>query len=78
MGIVMFVQQTMMTPAAGGGAQAEQMQKMMKFMPIMFTAFMLFLPSGVVLYYFVSLLIGLAQQFYIRRSFAKKREAETA
>lgn len=78
MGIVMFVQQSMMTPAAGGGAQAEQMQKMMKFMPIMFTAFMLFLPSGVVLYYFVSLLIGLAQQFYIRRSFAQKREAEAA
>ncbi len=78
MGGVMFVQQTLMTPAAGGGAQAEQMQKMMKFMPIMFTAFMLFLPSGVVLYYFVSLLIGLAQQFYIRRSFAQKREAKTA
>lgn len=78
MGIVMFVQQQLMTPAAGGGAQAEQMQKMMKFMPIMFTAFMLFLPSGVVLYYFVSLLIGLAQQFYIRRSFAQKREAKTA
>lgn len=79
MGIVMYIQQSMMTPAAGGGGQAEQMQKMMKFMPIMFTAFMLFLPSGVVLYYSVSLLIGLAQQFYIRRSFAQKREeAKTA
>ncbi len=69
MGIVMFVQQSMMTVETPN----PQMATMMKVMPIMFTVFMLFLPSGVVLYYFVSLIIGLVQQFWIRRSYAAKK-----
>lgn len=62
MGVVMFVQQGMMT-SAGGNMQAKIMTKVM---PFMFTGFMLFLPSGLVLYYSVNLIIGLGQQFYIR------------
>mgnify|MGYP006189049767 CR=1 FL=1 len=73
MGAVMFGQQSMMTVETPN----PQMATMMKFMPIMFAGFMLFLPSGVVLYYFVSLIIGLIQQIWIKRSFAAKR-AQTA
>lgn len=62
MGVVMFIQQGMMS-TAGSNMQAKVMTKVM---PFMFTAFMLFLPSGLVLYYSVNLIIGLGQQFYIR------------
>lgn len=74
MGVVMFAQQSMMTVDAPN----PQMQQVMKFMPIMFAAFMLFLPSGVVLYYFASMLIGIVQQYMIKKQFAKKREAPSA
>ena len=60
MGIVMFLQSRMM-PTAEGPNMA-QMKIMMKVMPIMMSVFMIFLPSGAVLYYFVSSLIGIVQQ----------------
>jgi YidC/Oxa1 family membrane protein insertase len=64
MGAVMYVQQGMMGSAAG--TTNMQAKVMTKVMPVMFTAFMLFLPSGLVLYYSINLMIGLGQQFYIR------------
>src|SRR5690606_41803840 len=72
MGIVMFAQQSLMTVEAPN----PQMKTVMKIMPIGFTAFMLFLPSGVVLYYSASMLIGILQQVMIKRQFAKQREAK--
>ena len=71
MGAVMFVQQSFMTVETPN----PQMKTVMKIMPLTFTAFMLFLPSGVVLYYFVSLLIGLGQQWWIKKQFADKKAA---
>lgn len=77
-GVTMFLQQQMMpTPAAPDGANANMMKIMMKIMPITMTVFMLFLPSGLTLYYFLSLLIGVIQQYLIKRSFANKRAAKT-
>lgn len=80
MGIMMFVQQHFMTPptSASTSPQQQQMQQMMKFMPIMFTAFMFFLPSGLVLYYSLNLVLGILQQWLIRRKFARRREAAAA
>jgi YidC/Oxa1 family membrane protein insertase len=75
MGIMMLIQQHFMTPASSGKGPNQQAQAMMKFMPIMFTAFMLFLPSGLVLYYSLNLVLGIMQQWLIRRKFAKRREA---
>jgi YidC/Oxa1 family membrane protein insertase len=75
MGAVMFVQQKFMTPTTDASGPNAQMQTVMKIMPIMFTVFMLFLPSGVVLYYSVSLVLGLVQQFWIKRSFRAKSAA---
>ena len=67
MGLVMVVQQRFMMTATPN----PQTKIMMQLMPIMFTAFMLFLPSGLVLYYFLNLLLGVLQQWLIRRKYAK-------
>jgi YidC/Oxa1 family membrane protein insertase len=58
----MFVQQKM-TPVAGDPRQA----KMMLFMPVVFTFMFLNLPSGLVLYWTVSNLLQIAQQYYLDR-----------
>lgn len=71
MGAIMVVQQRM-TPMDAGN---KQMATMMKIMPIVFTAFMLFLPSGLVLYYFVNLVLGVGQQYLIKRRFANAAPA---
>ena len=74
MGITMFAQQRMSTVDSSN----KQAAMMMKVMPVMFTAFMAFLPSGLVLYYFFSLLIGVGQQYFVKRKFRKDGDAEEA
>jgi YidC/Oxa1 family membrane protein insertase len=59
MGVTMAWQQWL-TPAAMDPAQ----QKVMMVMPIMFTGMMLLSPSGVVLYWFVSQLWAIGQQYF--------------
>ncbi|MFH1732536.1 MAG: membrane protein insertase YidC [Planctomycetota bacterium] len=62
---VMVVQQKL-TPKSQD-PQAQQTQKMMMFMPILF-AFMLYgMPSGLMIYFFCSSLFGVAEQHLIRR-----------
>lgn len=63
MGITMFIQQKM-TPTAMDPTQA----KILAFMPLIFTAFMLTLPSGLTLYMFVSALFGITQQYFLLKS----------
>jgi YidC/Oxa1 family membrane protein insertase len=63
MGASMFVQQKM-TPTMGDPRQA----KMMLVMPFIFTFMFLNLPSGLVLYWFVSNVLQIAQQWYMDRS----------
>lgn len=60
MGITMFLQQKM-TPTTMDPMQA----KILNFMPIIFTLFMLSLPSGLTLYNFVSSLFGVIQQYIL-------------
>jgi YidC/Oxa1 family membrane protein insertase len=59
MGVTMLWQQWV-TPASVDPAQ----QKVMMVMPVMFTAMMLFSPSGVVLYWFVSQAWAIGQQYF--------------
>jgi YidC/Oxa1 family membrane protein insertase len=59
LGIFMWLQQKMTPSASADPAQA----KMMQIMPLMFTAFMLFLPSGLVLYILVNTATGVLQQW---------------
>ncbi len=70
MGAFMFIQQKF-TPMTGDSAQAKMM---LYFMPIIFTAMMLFLPSGLTLYILVNTVLSIAHQMFIHyRSAAKAR-----
>jgi YidC/Oxa1 family membrane protein insertase len=62
MGATMYFQQKMTTVTADP-AQA----KMMSFMPIIFTLFFLGFPSGLVLYWLVTNVLGIAHQMYINK-----------
>lgn len=74
MGVTMFVQQKM-TPVAGDPRQA----KMMLIMPFIFTFMFLNLPSGLVLYWTVSNILQILQQWYMDRPKARAhREASGA
>ncbi|HVE54040.1 MAG TPA: membrane protein insertase YidC, partial [Ramlibacter sp.] len=59
MGVTMFIQQKM-TPIAGDPRQA----KLMLMMPVVFTFMFLNLASGLVLYWTVSNILQIAQQYY--------------
>ena len=62
MGGSMFLTQTLNPPVP------DPMQaRIMKFMPVMFTAMFLFFPAGLVLYWLVNNLLSLAQQWFITR-----------
>ena len=64
----MFVQ-TKLNPQPADPVQA----KVMLAMPIVFSVFFLFFPAGLVLYWFVQNLIGIAQQWMINRSIERER-----
>lgn len=63
LGLIMFVQQKMTPNTSTDPAQ----QKMMMFMPVMFGAMMLWLPSGLTLYMLVNTLTSVVQQVVINR-----------
>ncbi|QNS15759.1 membrane protein insertase YidC [Mannheimia bovis] len=68
MGASMFLLQKMSpTPVAD-----PMQQKVMTFMPVIFTVFFLWFPSGLVLYWLTSNLITIAQQWLIYRNLEKK------
>lgn len=75
MGVTMFIQQKM-TPIAGDPRQA----RMMLIMPFVFTFMFLSLPSGLVLYWTVSNVLQIGQQWYMDRPRAQRaaREAKDA
>lgn len=64
MGAAMFGQQRM-TPTAQDNPQAKMMMYMM---PIMFTFFMLFLPSGLTLYILVNVVLSMLHTWYLNHS----------
>ncbi|HXT97801.1 MAG TPA: membrane protein insertase YidC [Polyangia bacterium] len=61
MGVVMFVQMRM----SPSGADQQQQKMMSVMMPVMFTAFSLFLPAGLAIYMLTSYLIGILQQLWV-------------
>ncbi|MBF0785225.1 membrane protein insertase YidC [Muribacter muris] len=68
MGGSMFLLQKMSpTPVAD-----PMQQKVMTFMPVIFTVFFLWFPSGLVLYWLTSNLITITQQWFIYRNLEKK------
>jgi YidC/Oxa1 family membrane protein insertase len=73
MGATMFVQQKMTPMTNVDPAQ----QKIMLFMPVMFTIMFMNLPAGLVLYYFVNNLLGIGQQWLVNRHVARLEAAPT-
>ena len=67
-GITMYIQQKL----SGNVAMDPMQQRVMNMMPVMLTVFFAFFPVGLVLYWFVSNLIGIAQQWYITRKLAQE------
>jgi YidC/Oxa1 family membrane protein insertase len=65
MGVTQFIQQKM-TPAMGDAMQ----QKIMLFMPIIFTFFFLNFPSGLVVYWLFNNILSIGQQYYINKKLA--------
>jgi len=73
MGASMFLQQKM-TPSAGDPTQ----QKIMLFMPLIFTFMFLQFPSGLVIYWLLNNLLSIGQQLMIARSTKAKAAVENA
>lgn len=71
MGASMYLTQ-LMSPAVGDPMQV----RMMKMMPIMFTVLFLFFPAGLVLYWLVNNVLGVAQQYYVIKQTERAHEAK--
>jgi YidC/Oxa1 family membrane protein insertase len=74
MGVTMFLQQRMAMTKVTDPVQLQQ-QRIMLFMPIVFTGICLQLPSGLVLYWFVSNVLGMGQQWLVNRHTARLEQA---
>ncbi len=72
MGASMFIQQQL-NPQPTDPMQA----KVMKFLPIIFTAFMLFFPAGLVLYWTLNNLFSMTQQYLINQKVEKEQKHRT-
>jgi YidC/Oxa1 family membrane protein insertase len=73
MGVAMFAQQKL-NPAPTDPVQA----KVMQIMPIMFTVFFAFFPSGLVLYWVTNTLLSIAQQWKVNKVVEAEAKAAKA
>jgi YidC/Oxa1 family membrane protein insertase len=73
MGISMYVTQ-MLQPEPPDPVQA----KVFKMMPIMFTFFFLWFPSGLVLYWLINNLLSILQQWYVTRQIEKSSKTASS
>ena len=74
MGASMFLQQRM-TP---NNFTDPMQEKIMKYLPVIFTFFFITFPSGLVLYWFVNNLFSIAQQFVVNQQFKNAKDARDA
>ena len=72
MGASMFLQQRM-SPGTGDPVQ----QRIFRLMPIMFTFFFLSFPSGLVMYWLLNTILGIAQQGYVNHQLGTPGAANT-
>ena len=76
MTIAMFLQQKLMPKATD--EQSRQQQKFMAFLPLMFVVLFYNFPSGLCLYWFTSTMMGMGEQYFIRRHLDAMEEAAPA
>ncbi|MBL6735311.1 MAG: membrane protein insertase YidC [Shewanellaceae bacterium] len=69
MGLSAWVMQKLQPAAA---SLDPMQQKVMQYMPVMFTIFFLWFPSGLVLYWLIGNIVAIGQQLFIYRSLEKK------
>jgi YidC/Oxa1 family membrane protein insertase len=74
MGASMFLQQQM-TP---NNFTDPMQEKVMKYLPVIFTFFFITFPSGLVLYWFVNNLFSILQQFIVNQQFKNAKDAKAA
>ena len=74
MGITMYIQQHI-TPTNFTDPMQE---KIMKFLPLIFTFFFITFPAGLTLYWFVNNLCSIAQQMVVNKIFARHKAQEIA
>jgi len=74
MGASMLLQQKM-TPQNFTDPMQE---KIMKYLPVIFTFFFLTFPSGLVLYWFINNLFSILQQFIVNQQFQNQKDAQKA
>ena len=71
MGVTMWLQQKLQTTQTSNSASnndaVAQTQKVMKWMPPIFTVMFAWMPAGLVLYWTVSNIFGIGQMYYIKR-----------
>lgn len=69
MGATMWIQQRLQSPKTSGNGNdvAAQTQRMMRWMPILFTVMFAWMPAGLVLYWTVSNIFGIIQMEMIKR-----------
>ena len=76
MGLTMWLQQYLQTASTAKKEENKndpvaQTQKVMKWMPLIFTVMFAWMPAGLVLYWTVSNIFGIGQMYYIKK-YAKK------
>ena len=74
MGASMFLQQRM-TP---NNFTDPMQEKVMKYLPVIFTFFFITFPSGLVLYWFVNNLFSILQQFIVNQQFKNAKDVAVA
>jgi len=74
MGASMYVMQKMQPMTI----QDPMQQKIMQYMPVVFSIFMAWFPSGLVLYWFISNVVSIVQMKVIFSGIAKQKEAKAA
>ena len=72
MGVTMWLQQYMQSASAPKSDAKKddpvaQTQRMMKWMPLLFTVMFAWMPAGLVLYWTISNIFGLGQMYYIKK-----------
>ncbi|MBE3022171.1 membrane protein insertase YidC [Campylobacter sp. 7477a] len=72
MGVTMFLQQRL-TPTTFSDPMQE---KIMKFLPLIFTFFFVTFPAGLTLYWFINNVCSVIQQIFVNKLFAKQKKAE--
>jgi YidC/Oxa1 family membrane protein insertase len=74
MGASMYIMQKMQPMTV----QDPMQQKIMQYMPVVFSIFMAWFPSGLVLYWFISNVVSIVQMKLIFAGIAKQKEAKAA